>query len=67
LYIDEFFLCVGTDDEAVLAKEECKDKIILDVHENLRIFFKYYYYIGFKTTNKKCTDNPFWVETELIV
>lgn len=51
----------------MVAKEECKDKIILDVHENLRIFFKYYYYIGFKTTNQKCTDNPFWVETELIV
>jgi hypothetical protein len=51
----------------MVAKEECKDKIILDVHENLRLFFKYYYYIGFKTTNRKCTDNPFWIQTELII
>ena len=51
----------------LVAIEECKDKIILDVHENLRIFFKYYHYIGFKITNKKCRDNPFWVEAELII
>jgi len=51
----------------MVAKEECKDKIILDVHENLRLFFKYYYYIGFQITNRKCTDNPFWIETELII
>lgn len=51
----------------IVAKKENKDKIILDVHENLRLYLKYYYYLGFKTTNRKCTDNPFWVETEIIV
>jgi hypothetical protein len=50
-----------------LAIKEKKEKIILDVHENLRLFLKYYYYIGFKTTERKCTDNPFWIETELII
>lgn len=51
----------------LVAKKDYKDKIILDVHENLRIFFKYYHHLGFNTTNKKCGDNPFWVETELIL
>jgi len=51
----------------MVAKEQCKDKIILDVHENLRYFYKYYYYIGFQTTNRKCGDNPFWLEIELIL
>jgi hypothetical protein len=51
----------------LVAKKECKDKIILDVHENLRIFFKYYHYLGFKITNKKCCDNPFWLEVEMIL
>jgi hypothetical protein len=47
--------------------KEKKEKIILDVHENLRLYLKYYYYIGFKTTERKCIDNPFWIETELII
>lgn len=51
----------------IVAKKENKDKIILDVHENLRLFLKYYYYEGFKPTNRKCTNNPFWVETELVL
>lgn len=51
----------------IVATKENKAKIILDVHENLRLFLKYYYYIGFKTTTNKCTDNPFWIETELIL
>jgi len=51
----------------IVATKENKIKIILDVHENLRLYLKYYYPIGFKTTDKKCSDNPFWIETELIV
>jgi len=50
-----------------LAIQEKKEKIILDVHENLRLYLKYYYYIGFKTTERKSTDNPYWIETELII
>jgi hypothetical protein len=50
-----------------VAKKENKERILLDVHENLRIFLKYYYYLGFKTTERKCKMNPFWIETELIV
>ena len=49
----------------IVGTKENKLKIIIDVHENLRLFLKYYYYIGFKTTTNKCTDNPFWIETEL--
>jgi hypothetical protein len=51
----------------IVATKENKAKIILDVHENLRLFLKYYYYIGFKPTERKCIDNPFWIETELIL
>ena len=51
----------------LVAIKEKKVKIILDVHENLRLFLKYYYYLGFKTTDRKCSYNPFWIETELIV
>lgn len=51
----------------IVAKKENKDKIFLDVHENLRLFLKYYYYEGFKPTNRKCVDNPFWIETELVL
>ena len=49
-----------------IAKKENKHKIIKDVHENLRIFKKYYYN-DFNVTNKKCTDNSFWVETKIIL
>ena len=51
----------------IVATKENKLKITKDVHENLRLFLKYYYYIGFKTTTNKCTDNPFWIETELVL
>jgi hypothetical protein len=51
----------------IIATKENKLKITMDVHENLRLYMKYYYYNGFKTTDNKCTDNPFWVETELIL
>ena len=48
-----------------VAKVENKNKIILDVHSNLRIYLKYYYFLGFKTTYRKCIDNPFWMECEM--
>jgi len=48
-----------------VAKVENKNKIILDVHSNLRIYLKYYYYLGFKTTDRKCIDNPYWIECEM--
>ena len=51
----------------LVAIKENKRKIVLDVHENLRLYFKYYYYLGFNTTNRKCKENPFWVETILEV
>lgn len=40
-------------------------KIMMDVHENLRIFEKYYYFLGFQLTSRRCKDNPFWIEVEL--
>ena len=51
----------------IIAKKENKDKIIIDVHENLRIYEKYYYYNGFKITNRKSDNNPFWIQIELIL
>lgn len=51
----------------IVGTKENKLKITMDVHENLRLFMKYYYYIGFKTTKNKCADNPFWIETELVL
>jgi hypothetical protein len=49
----------------IIAKKENKDKIIIDVHENLRLYEKYYYYNGFDITNRKCKANPFWFEAEI--
>jgi len=48
-----------------VAKVEKQNKIILDVHSNLRVYLKYYYYLGFRTTDRKCIDNPFWIECEM--
>ena len=50
-----------------LAKQENKPKIIKDVHQNLRLFQKYYAPEGFIATDRTCRDNPFWVESELWV
>jgi hypothetical protein len=50
-----------------VAKKENKNKIVIDVHENLRIYHKYYYYEGFEITDRKSTCNPFWIETECIL
>ena len=57
----------------LVAIKENKTKIILDVHGNLRLFLKYYEYIGFTPvlledgSYKNCINNPFWIETELIL
>lgn len=49
----------------MVGKKENKSKIILDVHENLRIYEKYYHYLGFKITGLKCVNNPYWIEAEI--
>lgn len=48
-----------------VAKENKKNKIIVDVHNNLRIFNIYYKDYGFVATNRRCVDNPFWIEAEM--
>jgi len=50
-----------------IARQNNKNKIVLDVHGNLRIFNKYYAENGFIVTDRKCCDNPFWKETEKMV
>jgi len=51
----------------MLAKEGEKNKIIIDVHENLRIYRKYYSDEGFTKTNRKSIDNPFFIESEIVI
>lgn len=48
-----------------LAKENEKTKVVVDVHYNLKNFNKYYKSQGFKITNRKSVDNPYWLEAEL--
>ena len=48
-----------------IAKTGKKNKIIVDVHQNLKIYKRYYEREGFIVTNYKCYDNPYWVEAEL--
>ena len=47
-----------------LAKDENKDKVIIDVHGNLRIYNKFFKDEGFQITGRKASDNPFWQEVE---
>jgi len=47
-----------------IAKKEKKKKIILDIHNNFKMYNKYYSNSGFIITNTKCIDNPFWLQTE---
>lgn len=49
----------------LVAEKEKKNKIILDVHKNLRLYKNYYYYEGFIVTNRKCSTNPYWIEVEM--
>ena len=41
-----------------------KTKIIVDVHNNLKIFDEYYRNEGFKITNRRSIGNKFWLEAE---
>lgn len=50
-----------------IAKEENKDKIIIDAHQNLKIYNKYYKREGFVKTERKSNDNPFWLECEILI
>lgn len=50
-----------------ISREENKPKIIIDVHQNLRIYEKYYKKEGFHITERQSIDNPFWIEAELPV
>ena len=49
----------------LVAKENGKPKIVVDVHYNLKMFEKYFGQNGFIVTTRKCQDNPYWIETEL--
>ena len=49
----------------IIAKKENKNKIIMNIHENLRYYTKYYYYNDFEITNRKYKYNPFFIEIEL--
>ena len=48
-----------------VAKEEKKMRITMDVHENLRLYNKYYKDGGFVLTCDKCQDNPVWIKTQI--
>ena len=47
-----------------IAKENNISKIVKDVHGNLRLYNKEFLPEGFINTNRRCSDNPFWVESE---
>ena len=49
-----------------IAKENNKNKIIIDVHNDLEIYNKYYKDF-FQLTNRKTSDIPFWLEVERII
>lgn len=48
-----------------VAKEHNIKKVIIDVHYNLDIFNQYYKPENFVITERKCKDNPYWLEAEL--
>ena len=48
----------------IVAEKENKDKVIIDVHRNLRIFEKHYKNEGFVVTERKSRDNPYYLEVE---
>lgn len=50
-----------------VAKQEQKNKIKLDVHENLRLYKQRFEDHGFVLTGRQCKDNRCWVETEKTV
>lgn len=50
-----------------IAKKYNKKKIIVDVHENLKLYNSYYSKQGFVVTKRKTKSNPFWLEAELLL
>lgn len=78
--IDEYNVfdrkCKLTDEETIelkknliqyvknIAIKENKSKIIVDVHNNLRFYNKYYADEGFVLTDRKCKENTYWLEAE---
>ena len=50
-----------------IAKINNIKKIIIDVHNNLKYYNKYYKDNGFILTYRKCYNNPFWIEAEKII
>jgi hypothetical protein len=46
-----------------IAIKNNKNKIVIDVHNSLGIYNKYYNKF-FKVTSRKCLDNPYWLEAE---
>jgi hypothetical protein len=50
-----------------IAKNNNLNKIIIDVHRNLRYYNKYYKDCGFIITDRICDDNPYWIEAEKII
>jgi hypothetical protein len=46
-----------------IARKNNKNKIVIDVHNNLKTYNKYYKDF-FEVTSRKCLDNPFWIEVE---
>lgn len=48
-----------------IAKIENKKKIIIDVHNKLRLYHEYYFWLGFQLTDRKSISNPFWIEIEI--
>jgi hypothetical protein len=49
------------------AIESKHDRIIMDTHNSLRLFDRYYKNEGFVLTNKVSTDHRAWVETQKIL
>jgi len=50
-----------------IAKLENKKKIFVDVHYRLKYYKLYYEKEGFVITNRRCLDNSYWIEAELLL
>ena len=47
-----------------IARSLSKEKIVIDVHENLRLYNKFYKGAGFVLTTRRASGNPFWLQVE---
>lgn len=50
-----------------VAKQNGLTKIKIDVHSNLRRYDDLLKGMGFNLTDKRCLDNPFWIESEKVL